>query len=181
MQVRPVTGDVNNCAAFEHEGKSAVEQGELRITIDAHGIIRVSGYKVAFQSAGSIEYQEVQVATPLSQRGKKSVYIFRLCYIATYSKRTHPAPRDFSGNLVSPCSLITIGNCYVITMICQGEGCGSSDATRSAGDECHRLSDGFHCSLLLTEFLLPLASTLMLLHKTFENQASVVAPKAHRV
>src|SRR5947209_8526883 len=155
MQVRPVTGDVNNCAAFEHKGERPVQKDELRIAIDTHGILRVGGYKVAFQSASGIEYQEVQASTPLFERGKKSVYIFRQCYIAPYSKRTHTAACDFRSNLIGPCSLVTIGNDHVITMLCQGEGCSCSNATRSAGDESHRASDCFHYSLFLTRFLLP--------------------------
>src|SRR5438270_9792583 len=93
------------------------------------------------------------MSTPLPHRGKKPVYIFRPCYIASYSKRTYTAPRNFRSDLVGSCGLIAIGDGDIISTLCQSEGCSCSNATRSAGDESHRLSDSFH--LFLTGFLLP--------------------------
>ena len=52
-------------------GERSVHECELGVAVDAHGIGRISCYNVAFQSAGGVEYQEVQVTAPCSDCGKK--------------------------------------------------------------------------------------------------------------
>src|SRR6266568_1395025 len=139
MQVRPVAGDKDDRTSCRYKGKCGVHKGELGVPIDTHRVLRVGSDKVAFQSASSVEHQEVKVITPLPQLSEQMGNVLLLCDITGHSEGTHTALCHLSSNLAGPCLFVAVSDSHVVAAIGKGEGCCCSNTTRTACDECYRV------------------------------------------
>ena len=70
-----VAGHKNDCALWRHQRQCPLDKGELRVVIDVHGIRRVRGHQIAFESTGGIQDQQIQgwlQALSVAKRRSKS-------------------------------------------------------------------------------------------------------------
>src|SRR6266571_4138361 len=108
MQVRPVAGDKDDRTSCRHKGKCGVHKGELGIPIDTHWVLRVGSDKVAFQSASSIEHQEIKVLTPPLQLSEEIRNVLLLRDVTGHSEGTQTTLCHLSSNLAGPCLFVTV-------------------------------------------------------------------------
>ncbi len=147
IEMRPMTGDKDNHAALVHEWKGRINKLKLRISIDVHGVLRISCDQLALQPSRGIEYDSIQVICPLFDISEKGRNLSEAGHVTGESKTTHVALHYGCGHFLGACRFIAIGERNIISAGCERERCLSSNPARSTGDESDTSAPVLHYSL----------------------------------